>query len=368
MIVSILIFIIIFSVIVITHEGGHYLIARANGIHAVEFMVGMGPKLFAKEMAGTLFTIRLLPFGGACVFESYDGLEEQENTALGQELIPGGRNLAHAEEYTNGYRSASVWARIATTVAGPLFNVILGYLLALVVTSFSYWSFPVVSGVMEDSAAVEAGLQEGDTIVRMDGEKIHQSDQVILNSRFNEGEPIHLTVRRDGELKDITLTPRYDQSADRYYMGIYLGQYEKIEGAKVIPYAWYNVEYYATSVFKGLRLMIQGKLGNDGLAGPVGMVQAVDDTYEAVQPYGLSSVVLTMMDLTIILCINLAIMNMLPIPAVDGGKLIFLLIEAIRGKPVPPEKEGMVHLAGMAALLVLMIYVTYNDVVRFITH
>lgn len=353
MVVSIIIFIIIFGILVISHEGGHFLIAKVNGIEVKEFMVGMGPVLFKKQKGETLYTIRLLPIGGACVFEGMDGLEDYDE------------NGRITEESEHSFRKANVWARIATVFAGPFFNFLLAYVIALIVTAFSAWNYPVVSGVIENSAAQEAGLEEGDTIVSMDGTRIHMSAECTMISQYNDGSTMHIVYERDGEEHETDLVPKYSEEDDRYYMGVYIGKAGTVKGAKIIPYAWYNVKFYVKATYQSLSLLIRGKYGIDSLSGPVGIVKAVDDTYESVQPYGLPSVILTMMELALILSVNLGIMNLLPIPALDGGRLVFLFIEVIRGKPVPADKEGYVTFAGMVALMVLMVVVLFNDVMSF---
>ena len=350
MIISIIIFFIIFGVLVISHEGGHFLIAKANGIRVNEFSVGMGPELFKKQKGETLYTIRLLPIGGACIFDGMDGLQEEKGT-----------------QDEHSFQKAKVWSRIATVLAGPFFNFLTAYLMALVVTGFSVWNFPVVSEVMDQSAAQEAGLQQGDTILSMNGEKIHMAQEATLISQLNsDGNVFDIVYQRGESQYETKLTPKYSDKDKRYYMGVYIGQAGKVTGAKIIPYAGYTVEYYLKATYKSLIMLVEGKLGKDSVSGPVGMVKMVDDTYEEAKPYGLPSVVLTMLDLALLLSVNLGVMNLLPIPALDGGRLVFLLLEVIRGKPVPPEKEGLVHLAGMVALMVLMVFVMFNDITKFL--
>ncbi len=354
MLVSILIFFIIFGILVISHEGGHFLIARANGITVHEFTIGMGPVLYHKKLGETDFSIRLLPFGGACIFDDMDGLEQEKEEEGEKEKDP------HA------FRNAGVWARIATVLAGPFFNVLLAFLLSLIVTRFSVWVFPTIASVAEDSAAIEAGLQVGDEIISMNGEKVHQANEVSYISMMNtDGSALHIVYERDGERQETVLTPKWSEEDQRYYMGINIGRTGYITGAKIIPYAWYEIEYYLKATVKSVGMLFTGKLGADDLSGPVGMVKMVDDTYEEVKPYGLPSLILTMLELTILLSVNLGVMNLIPIPALDGGRLLLLLIEVVRGKPLPEEKEGIVTMIGAMALIALMIFVMFNDFARF---
>ena len=370
-IISILIFLLIFGLLVVVHEGGHYLIARANGIRVKEFMVGFGPKIFQKEKKGTQYSVRLLPFGGACVFDGMPGLEDEE-TEEDESLMPTGQiakaQLTEEEEEALGvpFKEAKVWGRIATVFAGPLFNFLLAFVASIIVTAFSVWDYPVVTGFSEDSPAMAAGLQAGDRIISMDGERIHLSNEVRMLSQFNEGEAIRIVADRNGEEITAEFVPNWSEEDARYYMGVYLGEYGEVKGAQILPYAFHNMSYYVKWTYRSLWLLVTGRLGTDALSGPVGMVQMVDETYEASSQYGASAVLLSMTELLLLLSVNLAIMNLLPIPGLDGGRLLFLFIEVVRGKPLPPEKEGYVHIAGVIALVALMVFVLFKDIVRFI--
>ena len=348
MAVSILIFFIIFGVLVTSHEFGHFIIAKSGGIRVNEFFIGMGPTIWKKQKGETLYSIKLLPIGGACVFDGMDPVAEEK------------------EGYDeHSFLNAPVWRRIATLFAGPFANFIIAYILAVVLVSFSAWDFPVISKMTEDSAAAEAGMQPGDKIISVDGEKVYMAGEVTLISQFAEGSPMDIVFERDGERHEITLLPKYSEEAGRYYMGIYLGEYGRIEGPAALKYAWYEVRYYFKTTYRSLALLVKGKLSKDDVSGPVGMVKMVDDTYEEVKPYGPSAVVLTMLSLTVLLSVNLGVMNLLPLPALDGGRLVFQFIEVIVGKPVPAEKEGFVHMIGMIALMGLMVFILFNDISKF---
>mgnify|MGYP002853218318 CR=1 FL=1 len=348
MIISIIIFFIIFGVLVTSHEFGHFIIAKAGGIRVNEFFVGMGPTLWKKQKGETLYSIKLLPIGGACVFDGMDPVEEEKDGY---------------DEHS--FLNAPVWRRIATLFAGPFANFIIAYLLAVILVSFSAWNFPVINQLTEDSAAAEAGMQAGDKIISVDGEKVYMAGEVTLISQFAEGSPMEIVYERDGEQYETTLVPKYSEEAGRFYMGVYLGEYGEIKGAEALKYAWYEVRYYFKTTYRSLALLVKGKLSADDVSGPVGMVKIVDDAYEEVRPFGLSAVILTMMSLTVLLSVNLGVMNLLPLPALDGGRLVFQFIEVIFGKPVPPEKEGFVHMVGMVALLGLMVFVLFNDITKF---
>lgn len=350
MAVSILIFIIMFSVLVISHEFGHYAIARRNGIRVNEFDIGMGPTLFHHKKGETDFCIKLLPFGGACIFDGMDAAFDGNTKELDEHAFP----------------NASVWARIATVLGGPFANFLLGLVFAVIIVAFSGTDLPVVQKIMPDSAAEEAGMQAGDRITRINGESIHIYREVSLASMFNYGKPMTITFVRDGAKQTVTLTPKYYEDDQRYYIGLQGGgEYIRCNALQVFQYGFFEAQYWFRATWKSIGMIFTGHFSKDDLSGPVGIVKAVDDTYQATKPYGLPTVVLSFLELTTLLAINLGVMNLLPLPALDGGRLIFLIIEAIRGKPVPPEKEGMVHLAGIVALMVLMVFVMFNDISRF---
>ena len=205
MIVSILVFILIFGILVISHEFGHFLIARRNGIRVNEFDIGMGPTLWHKKRGDTDFCIKALPVGGACIFD-------------GMEMIPDdGSDEGHARVTDeHSFPNAPVWARIATVLGGPFANFLLGYLLAVIIVAFSGTDLPVVQSVMPDSAAEAAGLEAGDVITRINGRSIHVYREVSLSSVFNYGEPLTVTFRRDGVKHTVTLTPKYYAEDGRY--------------------------------------------------------------------------------------------------------------------------------------------------------
>ncbi len=148
-------------------------------------------------------------------------------------------------------------------------------------------------------------------------------------------------------------------------MGVGIGGYLKCNVPQTFEYAFYTMKFYVESTFKSLGMLVTGQLSKDDVSGPVGLVKVVDEVYDSAKVYGAIDVLLNMMEIALLLSVNLGIMNLLPFPALDGGRLVFLLVEAFRGKPIPPEKEGMVHLAGMMALMVLMVLVFFNDITKF---
>lgn len=342
--VTLILFILVFGLVVVSHEFGHFLLAKANGIHVVEFSVGMGPTLLGFQKGETKYSLKLFPIGGACMFEGEDGLA-----------------VAEGEESEGSFQKASVWARISTVFAGPFFNFILAMIVALIMVQFVVVQEPVITEVTEGSAASEAGLMAGDRIISLDGDKVYLYLEISYFNQLNKGEEVVVVYERQGQEYSTVVTPRYDESAGRYMFGIVNTEQVNVEGLNSFKYAWYEVRASVVTTYKSLGNMLQGKVSRQEVAGPVGIaVNVVGKTYEQTKESGLALLV-NMLNIIMMLSINLGILNLLPIPALDGGRLVFLLVEVIRGKPIPPEKEGMVHFIGLVFFMILMVFIFFND-------
>ncbi len=357
--IKILLFLLIFGLVVVAHEFGHFLLAKMNGIRVIEFSVGMGPKLLKFQGKETLYTLRLLPIGGACMFEQEDGLETVGKDENGKEI------KAEVTEPTEGsFAAAKVGARIATVVAGPFFNFILAFILSLFVVGMTGSDPTTILDIVDGYPAQQAGLQPGDEIISLNGERVHLYREVSFISSTNQGESIKVVYERDGERYTTTLTPIYEEEAGRYYMGFSGGRYEKGNALEIIRDSYYEVRYWIKITYKSLLMLFNGQATVKDMSGPVGVAQVVGDVYEEASDYGILTVVASMLNIAILLSANLGVMNLLPIPALDGGRLVFLLIELVRGKPVPKDKEAIIHFVGFALLMILMVVVLYNDIMR----
>lgn len=343
--VTIILFVVIFGIVVISHELGHFLLAKAGGITVVEFSVGMGPTLFSFAKGGTKYSLKLFPIGGACMFEGEDGL----NTKEGEESNPG------------AFPNAGVWKRISTVVAGPLFNFILAFFIAIVMVNMILVRDPVATEVLEDGAAWEAGLENGDRILSLNGERVYLYEEILLfNALYREGE-VELVYERNGQEYTTMITPLYSEETGRYMLGFSNADFVKIEGMDSLKYAWYEIRYNVKNTYKSLGMMITGRVSRKDVAGPVGIANVVGEAYEQSKEYGWKNVLVNMMNITLMLSVNLGILNLLPLPALDGGRLVFLFLEVLRGKPIPAEKEGMVHFIGLLFFMVLMVVIFFND-------
>lgn len=343
---TLILFCIIFGLVVISHEFGHFLLAKANGIHVIEFSVGMGPTLFHFTKGDTKYSLKLFPIGGACMFEGEDGLETKEG-----------------EPSEGSFLNAPVWGRISTVIAGPLFNFILAFIIALIMVNMVVLRDPIATEVLDGSAAMEAGLQDGDRILALDGDKVYLYEEIQLFTQLKyTGGEVLVRYERDGVEAETLLTPKYDESVGRYMLGISNAEFVELKGADGFKYAYYEIRKCVKMTYQSLAMMVQGRVGREDVAGPVGIANMVGETYEETKEYGWQNVFVNMLNIIMMLSVNLGILNLLPVPALDGGRLVFLLVEVVRGKPVPPEKEGMVHFVGLMFFMVLMVLVFFNDI------
>ncbi|MBS7239955.1 MAG: RIP metalloprotease RseP [Acetatifactor sp.] len=352
---TLILFVLIFGVVVIAHEFGHFIIAKANGIKVLEFFVGMGPTLFSFTKGGTKYSLKLFPIGGACMFEGEDGVQEKDE-ATGE----------YKELSSGAFNKAGVWSRIATVFAGPFFNFILAFLVSLIMVNMTdviAIRDPVLSEVVEDGAAAEAGLMPGDMILSLNGRKLKLYQEITLFMQVTyQGGDVEVVYRRDGEVHQTTLTPQYDEEYGRYMLGVVNSEFVTPTRLQSFKYAWYEMRFSVKATFESLGMLVRGKVTRNDVAGPVGIaVNVVGKTYEETKDYGWRSVLVSMLNIVLMLSVNLGILNLLPLPALDGGRLVFLLIEVIRGKPIPPEKEGLVHFVGLMFFMALMVFVFFND-------
>ena len=337
---GIILAILVFGIIVFIHELGHFLLAKANKIRVDEFSLGMGPRLLSFVKGETRYSLKLLPLGGSCMMGEDDVNDMSEGS----------------------FNSKSVWARMSVVVAGAAFNFLLALVFSMIVIGYTGYDEPVISGVVEGFPAQEAGLQEGDRIVKMNNKKINIWREISYYNMFHPGETVDLVYERDGEKYETTLTPKKDEDGT-YLIGITSpAQYEKANLLTAVQYGVYEVKFWICTTLESLKMLVMGDVGVDQLSGPVGIVSVVDETYQQTKSYGVIIVIMQMLNIGILLSANLGVMNLLPLPALDGGRLVFMIVEAIRGKRVPPDKEGWVHGIGMILLLALMAFVMFNDV------
>lgn len=340
----------VLSIIVLFHEFGHFLFARLNGVTVVEFSVGFGPRLISvvSKKSGTRYSLKLLPLGGSCAMLGEDE-DEQTEGAFG---------------------TKSPLARISIIAAGPVFNFIMAFVFALIIISYAGYDSPMLKGVTEGYGAEEAGMQAGDRITGIGKRKVNIARDIsIYLLTHTSHEPVKVTYERFNEAtgkwdrNQTYLTPEYSEETDSYLFGFELEYYRTPvkNPLEALKYSAYEVKYWIVSVIDSLRMMVTGSIGREDIAGPVRIVSIIDETVEETKEFGIVTVLLNLLNISVLFSANLGVMNLLPLPALDGGRLVFLFLELIRGKPVDQRFEGAVHMTGMALLMVFMVFVVFND-------
>lgn len=339
---QIILAILAFGALVIVHEFGHFITAKRGGVQVNEFWVGMGPTLFTKEWRGTQYCLKALPFGGACVMEGEDGESDNEH-AFGKATLP---------------------RRILIVAAGALMNFLIGFLIVLCTLQPNGPQNVYIVTTLDsvDPASTAAGaLQTGDTILKVDGYHIlTRQDFETALARGND-KIYTIVVRRDGKrvtLPDVRLEASIEGENGRKLIGLTFAEKPDTIGNRLNMSVRTSVNY-ARLVWSSLGQLVTGKVGVDQLSGPIGVTEIMADTAK----YSMSH----FFQLVAFISINLGVMNLLPFPALDGGRLVFLFLEGIRRKPIPPRYEGYVHAAGLMLLLALMLYVTGHDILRIVT-
>ena len=342
--------------IILFHEFGHYLLARLNGIAVVEFSVGFGPRLLSwvSKKTGIRYSLKLLPLGGSCAMLGEFGEDEDE-----KEEVPDLKGVSFFDKGT--------LAKMAVIAAGTIFNFILAFVFSLVILSWAGIDPAVIAGTSEGMPAETAGLKEGDVITKLDGRKIHLSREISMYLMTAGQDPVQVEYRRYDETSSSWTTehtviqPEFKDG--RYYLGVILqGHRDAPESlVQVLQYSVYEVRYWILTVIDSLKMIVGGKVTTNDIAGPVRIVTIIDQTVEENTQYGFVTVVMNLLNLMVMFSANLGVMNLLPFPALDGGRLVFLFWELVTGHPVSQRIEGAVNMTGMALLMTFMVFVVLND-------
>lgn len=343
---NIIIALLVFSFIVLIHELGHFLLAKRAGIKVEEFSIGMGPRIFTVKGKETNYSIKLLPLGGSCMM-----LGEDED-----------------EEKTEGsFNSKGVLDRFLVIFAGPFFNFILAFVISVLIITNVGIDRPYVAEAISGYPASEAGIEAGDEILQLDNKNITIYREIPLYVYMHPGKTIEVKVRRgegqEAQILNFSLVPKYSTERGNYLIGIRPENRVMLKNPlSVIAYSLNEVRYNISMTVEGLAHMVRGRLKADQISGPVAIVKAIGDTVEESKPDGFRIVLLNLGAFMALLSANLGVMNLLPIPALDGGRILFILIEAVLRKPLNRKAEGYIHFAGFALLMVLMVFILFNDI------
>lgn len=351
----IVIAILVFCVIILLHEFGHFIAAKICGIYVKEFAFGMGPVILRKKGKETEYVIRAFPIGGSCSFEGEDG----------------GCAEGEIDESSNprAFNRKPVWQRMAVILAGPLMNLILGYIVVIVsLLSSPTMASTTVVEFQKDSVS-DSYLMKGDEILSVDGLPIFSVSDVTYKLQSSDRKNadgnlvFDFVVRRNGEkitLRDVEfMTIEREDGSTGIYFDFYVYPLEK-SFKNVVSEGFRESCSTARIIIMTLVDMLRGKYGLNDMSGPIGVGTVIS---EVVREYSFADV----MSVVSLITINVGVFNLLPIPALDGARFVFLIIEGIRRKPVKPEVEGMVHFVGFALLMLLMVVVTFNDIAKLVT-
>lgn len=413
---TVIAFILMFGLLVFVHEWGHLIFAKRAGMLAREFAIGFGPKIFAFTRNETLYTIRLLPIGGYVRVAGEDpeiielkaghhiGLEfndagnvkriivnnkskhpyarviEVERADLDHRLVIEGYEIDEEEKlffdidpkamfvvdeketqiapYNRQFGSKTVPQRAMQLFAGPLMNFVLAIILFMILGFVQ--GVPaeeaLIGEVQPDSPAEQAGLQSGDQVVAIDNESVRSWEEFTTIVREHPEEEVSLTVNREGQNQELPVTPRSLEEGDMEIGQVGVARAFEDSFVKKLTFGFTQTYDWGTLILTNLGMLVTGQFSLDMLSGPVGIYDATDQVVQT----GFTNFVMW----TAILSVNLGIINLLPLPALDGGRLIFVGLEGVRGKPIDPQKEGIVHFIGFALLMLLMLVVTWNDIQR----
>lgn len=325
----------VFFITILVHEFGHFIAAKKSGILVHEFSIGLGPRVFGKKIGETLYSLRLIPIGGACFMEGEDNSSENKRSLTKQSPL----------------------TRIIVLAAGPFMNFLLAFIL-LVIINISLGSITTtIDKVLPNSPAIESGLQSGDTIISVDGKSINSwqnFSKIIGNIDTQNIENLNLKIERNNELMLFEIEPKYFENEKRVMIGIQPTRKRNIILAFKESFQYFL--FLLGLMFNFIKTLFTGKISANDVGGPVAVVSQIGEAAS----YGF----LALLNFTAFINVNLGFFNLLPIPALDGSRIIFALIEVIRRKKLAPEKEGFVHLIGFAFLMLLMIFITYKDILK----
>ncbi|MBR6800226.1 MAG: site-2 protease family protein [Eubacteriaceae bacterium] len=336
-ILTILVSVLIFGVLILSHEFGHFIVARKCGVTVEEFAMGMGPVLWKKETADTTYTIRAFPIGGFCQMKGEEAEEDKE-----------------PEE--GSFSAIKPFKKILVLAAGSAMNFLVAIILFFIIICMSgNVVTTTIDSVIADSPAMAAGMKSGDEIITVDGKDLEKWEDLggMIDSRG--GEDVLFTVRgEDGTIRSISVTPYLDTESGSYKVGIV----PKV-GTNVLLAAKQAVQFigvYIGLIFDVFRQLFGGQIGMEAFSGPIGATVMIGQT--------ISMGALYVLNIAASIAVSLGLFNLFPFPALDGSRIMFALIEWVKGSPVNPKWEGAVHTVGFVLLMGFAIFIAYKDIIN----
>lgn len=337
--------VLLFGLIIFLHELGHFVTAKLSGIRVNEFALGMGPTIFHFERGETKYALRLFPIGGFCAMEGEDE-ESDDERAFGNK---------------------PVWKRILVVAAGAIMNLVLGLLLmAVIVVQEPTYASTTISQFTENSALEAAGLETGDRFISIDGYSINGDRDLSFALALANPESVDIVVDRNGErvtFEDVKFNTVEQDGQQVLSMDFYVEPIQRSFGS-VIRKTFTDTWSMVKMVWVSLVGLVTGRFGLNEVAGPVGVAQAITQAAAVGLETSFLAALNNILLMMVVITVNLGIFNLLPLPALDGGRLVFLIIEGIRRKPINPKYEGWVHAAGFVLLIGIMVLVAFNDIAR----
>lgn len=345
-IITLLLFVLILGVIVLVHEFGHFFFSKLFGVHVYEFSIGMGPKIFGtkKDKTGTCYNIRAIPIGGFVSLAGEDATEEDDD-------VPEEKRL---------YKKKA-WQRCIIMIFGAMNNFILTFVTLLIIGLFngSTVMTPVINKLDTEGQLYLEGIREGDIVKKINGDNVTTTDdlQLFITIAAKDEESTFI-VERDGSELEFKVTPRKETSeeGDSYKFGLIFEQQKEYGVLNAIKFAFTKTKALFKQMFYTLKYLFTGRIGVKNLSGPVGIYSIVGEVKE--------NGFFNLLNLVALLSLNVGFINLLPFPAFDGGRVLFLIIEKIKGSPVSPEIETRIHNTGFVLLMILLIYITFNDILH----
>lgn len=358
-IISILLTLLILSFIVVVHEWGHFIVAKHFKVNVEEFSVGMGWKIFSFNHKGTMYSLRALPVGGYCKMSD---------------------NMENGSE-TFGYNDISLVKRILISVSGPLMNFVLSFAVVALMAMFTGISTTDVIGIKDGTNAESSGIEVGDTIVEYGGHSIKSRAALSYYASMNGGEPVDIVVKRAGQKVELNVKPTLDENRGLYVLGVMLdykapvfdilnlnnnGELTKAPLYRYVTAGFWNTVDDVRITFFSFGGIVDGSVSVKELSGPIGMVSMVDGVVEDTVHISIAALFLTLFEFAGLISISLGIINLLPLPALDGGRIFIYLFELLFGKEMSPKVEGAIHAAGFILLMGLGIYIAFIDITKIL--